>query len=121
MHLFSERQVSPLRDPPPQPLSSRELFGQWPAPDPLYLKALELWTAYYCDCDAFDGTTGPVSIHQQGYSNAFARERHRRMAEEAMRAEIPDDTMTKARMPALDDYEQSLPAHQRERFAPRWR
>ena len=31
----------------------REFLGQFPAPDPKYVRAVELWTLYHLACDAF--------------------------------------------------------------------
>ena len=99
-------------------MNPRELFGTWPAPDPVFLKALDLWKAYYRDCDAFDGTTGPVPVRTRQASVAFARERLKLLAREAMLAEVPDAVLKDARDRALDEYERGLGGRGRERDWP---
>ena len=88
-------------------MTTRDLLGKWLAPDAKNLRAIELWTSYYRDCDAFDGTTGPVPPWRQGDSSAYALRRRREMVAQAMAEGIPDDVMTSARDRALDEYEES--------------
>lgn len=97
---------------------SRELLGQWPSFDPLFAKALDIWKAYYRDCDAFDGTTGPVPVRTRQASAAFARERLKLLAREAILAGVTDAVLKDARDRALDEYERDLGGRGRERDWP---
>jgi hypothetical protein len=87
----------------------REYLGTWAAPDPQFLKAVELWKAYYDDCDFFDGTTGPVPPHRRAASAQYARERRKLLSRQALEAGVTDDILTAARDRALDEYEATRP------------
>jgi hypothetical protein len=83
-----------------------DYIAEWKTPDPEFLKAVDLWRAYYRACDAFDGTTGPVPPWRRTASTGFSQWQHRQTMQEAMRAGITEDVMKEAKNRALYEYEQ---------------
>jgi len=79
------------------PDSRRDWHGEFPPPDPNYVRAVELWAEYYLACDAFDGTAGPPPPERRAASNRFALEMQRATLERAMREGIAGEVMEAAR------------------------
>ncbi len=92
----------------------RLYLGEWPAPDPVYLRAVALWLEYYVDCDAFDGTRGPVAPWLRSESIRFARDRREQLRRAADAERIPLEVLLDAKKEAGQRYDGMSDASARE-------
>jgi len=99
------------------PDSRRDWHGEFPPPDPNYVRAVELWAECHLTCDAYDGTAGPPPPTLRAASNRFAFEMRRSTLERAMREGISDELMEAAKSDGLKEAERRQRA---SGFDPEW-
>jgi len=87
------------------PDSRRDWHGEFPPPDPKYLRAVELWAECHLTCDAYDGTAGPPPPERRADSNRFAAEVRRATFERAIREGISDEATEATKEEGLKEAE----------------